>query len=794
MAIFENYDEVLGLLISAGLEINGPLQIDTRRMVRCYMDGERPKKRGAYRLFEVPLDNGGSILLGTYGFSQGGEYHFDKIPFPKSEKKSLDPEKLDAIRARQALEHKRALAEQARRAAHAAAQAARWWRQLVNVGASAYLARKGFPPGRLYGARVSPSGNLVIPLLDGDARIQGLQVIYGDPAVKTKKGRDKDFTPPGLAKKGHWFQIGSPAAGGILLLCEGFATGASLHDATGLPVIVAFDAVNLLPVAQSVRRRYRGARILVCADDDYLTTPNTGVQSAQAAALAVDGAVAVPEFPVDRSPDKAHKGPTDYNDLHTLPEGGLHAVRAQIDRALASAGWGQSVAVRAALPPGGAGGKPQDNAGERPEAVSTMTLDELVERFIFIDDDTGDFVFDYQTRNVCRRSKMHSLLPARIRADDIKDHPRWQSRAVYIDQIGFDPAGTDRNILCNRWQGWPMKPKVGSCERLLETLRYYSSLEPNSAEVYRWMLCWLAYPLQHPGAKMQSAMVIHGPQGTGKSRFFEAYAQIFGDYAVVLNQGAIEDKFNADWTERKLLVIADEIVARQDLYHIKNQLKAFITGQWVRVNPKNVAAHRERNHMNLVFLSNEKMPILLENDDRRHLILWTPAPLSEDFYTELSAEIDAGGIEALYHYLLNLDLADFKPWTRPPMTAAKQDLVALGLSSEERFIRDWQDGDLRWPFGPCDTMDMYRAYSVFCRENGISRPRESNQFIGHVAKLPGWVCDRFYRYENTNHYPPTIRRRMVIPAGHAPPPGKPQSEWLTAQNLAFNLAFEERHA
>ena len=46
--------------------------------------------------------------------------------------------------------------------------------------------------------------------------------------------------------------------------------------------------------------------------------------------------------------------------------------------------------------------------------------------------------------------------------------------------------------------------------------------ESDPEALYQWVLRWLAYPIQHPGAKMQTTIVIHGPQGTGKNMFFEA--------------------------------------------------------------------------------------------------------------------------------------------------------------------------------------------------------------------------------------------------------------------------------
>ena len=65
---------------------------------------------------------------------------------------------------------------------------------------------------------------------------------------------EKEFWPAGLAKKGHFHLIGMPTS--IVLVAEGYATGATLHEATGLPVAIAFDAGNLRHVAAALRERY----------------------------------------------------------------------------------------------------------------------------------------------------------------------------------------------------------------------------------------------------------------------------------------------------------------------------------------------------------------------------------------------------------------------------------------------------------------------------------------------------------------------------------------------------------
>ena len=64
---------------------------------------------------------------------------------------------------------------------------------------------------------------------------------------------------------------------------------------------------------------------------------------------------------------------------------------------------------------------------------------------------------------------------------------------------------------------------------------------------------WLVLPLQRPGAKMRTALVFHGPQGTGKNLFFEVIAAIYGRYALVVGQAELEEKYN-DWMSQKAVL------------------------------------------------------------------------------------------------------------------------------------------------------------------------------------------------------------------------------------------------
>jgi putative DNA primase/helicase len=214
--------------------------------------------------------------------------------------------------------------------------------------------------------------------------------------------------------------------------------------------------------------------------------------------------------------------------------------------------------------------------------------------------------------------------------------------------------------------------------------------------------------------------------------------QIYGRYGRIVDQSAIEDKFN-DWLSAKLFLIADEVVARSELFHIKNKLKGYVTGEWARINPKGMAARDEKNRANLVFLSNEVRPVALEEDDRRHCIVYTPGKLPPEFYAAAAAEVRSGGVAALHHYLLHeVDCNGFDVASKPPWTEAKQDLIDIGMDSTSRFYHALVAGDVLPdiadnPIVPCLSQDLYELYRVWCGRTG-QRPAPEPQLIAQLVK------------------------------------------------------------
>ena len=116
----------------------------------------------------------------------------------------------------------------------------------------------------------------MVPLLDEDGKIWSFQKIYPD-----QRRADKILLKNGRTS-GLYFTIGNLSIQHVV--CEGYATGASIHAATGYCVHVAFNAWNLKAVAQTIRKLHSDVELFIAADDDHKTDGNPGVTKATDAA------------------------------------------------------------------------------------------------------------------------------------------------------------------------------------------------------------------------------------------------------------------------------------------------------------------------------------------------------------------------------------------------------------------------------------------------------------------------------------------------------------------------------
>lgn len=276
---------------------------------------EKKEKRGWYVLFDFYTDNKERLISGSFGWWKGA--YNNSYDVDVSEESSAIPKLTDSERERLAKEHaaKRAQAEkEAESVRKAAAKKAKSiFEKLLDSGASEYLDRKGV---RAWGVRFS-RGVIVIPVVDMAGDVHGLQFIQAS-------GEKKFLT--GTNKKGHFHVIGTIKDDKPILFAEGYATAASLYQATRFPVVVTFDAGNMPLVGKEFRTQYPESQLVFCGDDDASSATNAGRQYAEEAARLVDGVTAFPPQLSDTV------GKVDWNDFYLA--NGFEAVQTELNKTI----------------------------------------------------------------------------------------------------------------------------------------------------------------------------------------------------------------------------------------------------------------------------------------------------------------------------------------------------------------------------------------------------------------------------------------------------------------------------
>lgn len=228
---------------------------------------------------------------------------------------TLTPAERKAMRHRvEALKRKKDAEEEARQN-RIATRLTRLFKALPKAVDHPYLKKKGVSA---HGAKIRVKGNeLIIPLYGADGKVWTIQRI-------TERGDKFLFT--GGRKRGSYFPLADAKEDlSLFILTEGFATGASVREATGKPVIVAIDSGNLKPVIIALKAKYPKSRFVIAADNDAFTVNtkkepwNVGIEKAREAAAAIGYAfVIAPDFSALPPEQYAEEKPTDFNDLQQV--------------------------------------------------------------------------------------------------------------------------------------------------------------------------------------------------------------------------------------------------------------------------------------------------------------------------------------------------------------------------------------------------------------------------------------------------------------------------------------------
>lgn len=293
------------------------------------------------------------------------------------------------------------------------------------------------------------------------------------------------------------------------------------------------------------------------------------------------------------------------------------------------------------------------------------------------------------------------------------------------ERVVFDPAAQSGlttigpNKVFNCFRGWPAGEPgdVGNFEKLLD-LCFGDGPERT------WFLDWASYPLQHPGAKLFSAAVIYGGQGTGKTFLGKILETCHGPSGAAITAEMVANRFN-DYLAAKTFIRVEEMHADGRIMRpLRARLKTFITENELWVEPKGLQRFPIRNAANFYFSSNEPGAVPIDHDDRRYFVWRWRKRGDESWYTN---KFDPWiwkeeGWRHVLHYLLTRTISKgFKPSMRPPMTEDKKHMQERTESLHYTFMRELRDTPDLY-VGSVDWLSVDDMRQLFARRYGEAAP------------------------------------------------------------------------
>ena len=542
-----------------------------------------------------------------------------------------------------------------------------------------YILKKGIKP---YGVKELNHG-LVIPIRNATGMITSLQFIQADGSKKFLTGGEIS---------GCYFAMGSHDS--VLCICEGLATGASIREATGYAVAVAFNAGNLLPVSTVLRAKFPGYTIIICADNDSNKECNIGLSKAEGAAKQCSGLVSIPKFDANELIDG--KAPTDFNDLHRLR--GLDAVRAAVDAALA---------VQPTM----------DNSDQQAteQRLSRAEFEKLIDITEDFDVLTGDLLqriaranlakpaFEFlvsmiakkanvpksslievidesfankkdsaklsdDDRKVIELNKKHAVVPV---AGRVLIANREYDRVMKRMLLTFSSKSDFETRYCNRkvydrgdelglgtfwlnhekraeYDGIGFLPGDSQSDDFLNLWSGWG-VEPkagscekyldfvvdvicsgNSA-LFDYIIRWCAHLVQRPQELPETALVFRGKEGTGKNTFVDPLMDIVGrEHSLILTSMNQVTGRFSGHLANALLVFCNEGVWGGDK-SAQGALKSMITDEVQPIESKGRDITQVQNFKRLAFATNENWAVPRGADDRRYVIVDVSAARKGDY-------------------------------------------------------------------------------------------------------------------------------------------------------------------
>ncbi len=527
-------NDFLDAMSRAGIPANHALVFDGK-LRRYNVSGDKKGKRnGWYRYTHVRDD----FSWGVFGCNKRGISE----KWSSIERRKLTKYDSSLIKKRQAEIKKEEMELQAR----VAAKANVIWDRLKTPAVNAYASRKGVG---LYNVRFLRSA-LVVPVYVNNYLVS-LQFVAPDG--------EKRFLAGGQSL-GAYGMIGDETD--TLYICEGYATAASIYEATGCMIAIAFYAANLVPVAAAMRESFPDKKIVIAADNDQWTDApikNPGISYAREAAEKIGAKVSYPDFSYE---DTDHG--TDWNDWHArYGIESLSGVLAGIPKAIAPAvekSWRLSLLEGKESRPG----FPLFDPKSKQNAFLFLENYETFKGLVAFNEFTNEII-------MMKCPKWEN--PAAFIPRSIKDY----DAAMFVKELEILGIRTGKDIV------WDFLCNIAENNRINPPRDYFNSLVwDGQYRVEKWLETYLGATTQssdytrltgskwlmaivarsfNPGCKFDNVLVLEGAQGIKKTSAFETLATFHSENYFLEFGGDVTNKDSLDLMQGKIIVEMSELAS-----------------------------------------------------------------------------------------------------------------------------------------------------------------------------------------------------------------------------------------
>lgn len=332
---------------------------------------------------------------------------------------------------------------------------------------------------------------------------------------------------------------------------------------------------------------------------------------------------------------------------------------------------------------------------------------------------------------------------------------KWPGRKYY-EGIGLEPSANPvlKNNTLNLWRGWDVSPKPGSWKRMQEHIT--DILAGGDAASAQYILRFAAWCLQHPGDRAEVALVFRGEKGSGKGTFARAVKDCFGQHGLqIFSAKHMTGNFNAH-LRTCLLLFSDEAFWAGDKQG-ESTLKGMLTEPTIMIEQKGVDATPWKNRLKVIMAANNDWVVPAGPMERRYAVFDVSDARvgASSYFAKLNEELAAGGLAAMMHDLLALDLGGWHPRAGIRTAALIEQKRQSMAPMEEWFCSILEDGVI--PGGVTgDQVAVETLHRLF--SEGWPNAKASREAIGRLLRRHGCYRIRHAR-GNSWRFPPLAELR-----------------------------------